>query len=275
MNQFQSLSLFLIFILPHLTWAHDTWIVPDHYRVDPEKRCRINHRIGMNFPVSLNAPTQERIVDSVVIGLQFKHSLTHYLTEGKSLVSEVTFNQSGSYMVGTTFKPAEIKMTADKFNRYLLHDGLSHIHALRKKKGLLNQDAIEHYTKLPKSLIQVGQKTDPSILNPIGLKLEIIPLQNPYRLQAGEQLEIKVLYKGQSLPLTDVSWSYPGQGHHFAGTRKTNQHGIVQIPLEQSGPYVIRLVHMEHVQKPTHEWESYWASLTFEVNQTQILNKEL
>jgi len=74
-----------------------------------------------------------------------------------------------------------------------------------------------------------------------------------------------VFFQGDPLPNTDIAWSYPGQGEEFAGTTKTDGSGQAVIPLEKTGPYVIRMTHMEWVKKPTHEWESYWTSLTFEV----------
>ena len=68
-------------------------------------------------------------------------------------------------------------------------------------------------------------------------------------------------------PLADaeLSWSFPGQGETFAGTIMTDKDGKGVVPLSKAGPYVLRLTHMEWVKMKTHEWESYWASLTFYV----------
>ena len=268
MKKLLALCTCMILITPSL-WSHDTWLVPVKYRFKSTGSIQIHHSIGMDFPVSLNAPTADRIIESVVVGDQLRQNLKNHEQNGKSLVTRFTIDRSGSYMIGTSFKAAEIKMKAAKFNAYLLHDGLAHIYRLREQKGMLGKDATERYTKLPKTLIQVGDKIDTSVTQPIGLKLEIVPLTNPYTLTAGETLSVKVLYNGNTLSQANLSWSYPGQGHDFAGTTQTNSKGIAMIPLHRSTAYVIRMTHMEWVQKNTHEWESYWASLTFEVGGTE------
>ena len=99
----------------------------------------------------------------------------------------------------------------------------------------------------------------------MGLPVEIVPKVNPYKLKKGNNLEVTVLFQRKPLPDAEIAWSYPGIGEGFAGSKKTDAQGQASIPLEKEGPYVIRLTHMEWVKKPTHEWESYWTSLTFEV----------
>jgi uncharacterized GH25 family protein len=175
------------------------------------------------------------------------------------------FNDEGTYIVATALKPKEIRLTAKEFNDYLLSDGITNIYELRKKEGILDKDAVEYYSKYAKTLVQVGDSPDNTPIKPLGLVIEIVPSQNPYSLKKGDELEVKVLYRGRPLPQTEVAWSYPGIGEEFAGSTITDSTGNALIPLEKSGPYVIRLTYMEWVKKTTHEWESYWASLTFAV----------
>jgi uncharacterized GH25 family protein len=164
-----------------------------------------------------------------------------------------------------SLKPKEIKLKAKEFNEYLLHDGLSMIYELRKKKGILEKDAVEHYSKYAKTIIQVGNQLDDTATEPLIIPIEIVPRVNPYSLKRGDRLEVTVLFKGRLLCNAELAWTFPGQGEKFAGVTKTDNNGNALIPLVKTGPYVIRLTHMEWVEKKTHEWESYWASLTFEV----------
>jgi uncharacterized GH25 family protein len=168
-------------------------------------------------------------------------------------------------VIAAALKPKEIKLTGKEFNEYLLADGLPDIYELRKREGILEKDAVEYYSKYPKTVIQVGEKKDDAATRPVGLPIEIIPRVNPYTLKMGDKLEVSVFFQGKPLPRAEIAWSYPGQGEGFAGSTKTDDTGRTSIPLVKTGPYVIRLTHMEWVKKPTHEWESYWASLTFGV----------
>jgi uncharacterized GH25 family protein len=245
--------------------AHDFWLLPQLFRINPGDSVTISANTGMDFPNSLSAVTPDRVNQFILVGKSIKKNITDLKVQGNSLVTECTFKESGTYVVGVDLKPKEIKLTAEEFNEYLLHDGLPNIYELRKKEGILNKGAVEHYSKYPKTIIQVGKKLDETPTKPLGLPIEIVPKVNPYGLKIGDDLEVTVLFQGKPLSGTEIAWSYPGKGEEFAGSKKTDKNGNAVIPLDKVGPYLIRLTHMEWVKKPTHEWESYWTSLTFEV----------
>jgi len=257
-------SLILLVALISLS-AHDFWLVPKRFRISPGDSLIISANTGMDFPNSLSAVTPDRLDQFILVGDAIKENISEFMVQGNSLAANCSFEKAGTYVIAAALKPKEIKLTGKEFNEYLLADGLPNIYELRKKEGILDKDAVEHYSKYPKTIIQVGNEMDDSATKPIGLPIEIVPKVNPYELKRGEELEVLVLFHTKPLPHAEIAWSYPGQGEEFAGSTKTDQSGQASIPLIKAGPYVIRLTHMEWVKKPTHEWESYWTSLTFEV----------
>lgn len=258
--------VFFIIILATATIsAHDFWLVPQRFIVSTGESQTIFANTGMDFPNSLSAVTPDRVSEFILMGESGKENITDFEVQDKSLVTKLTFKKSGTYVIAVSLKPKEIKLSAEEFNEYLLHDGLPNTYELRKKEGILDKDAIEHYSKYPKTIIQVGTQLDETPTKPLNLPIEIVPQVNPYRLKLGDNLKVRVLLRGNPLSNAELAWSYPGQGEEFAGTTKTDTNGKATIPLVKAGPYVIRLTHMEWVKKQTHEWESYWASLTFEV----------
>jgi uncharacterized GH25 family protein len=259
------LAFAVIILAASTILAHDFWLVPQEFRINPGDSMIISANTGMDFPNSLSAVTPDRVNQFILAGKSVKKNITDLKIQGNSLVAECTFKESGTYVVGVALKPKEIKLTGKEFNEYLLHDGLPNIYELRKKEGILDKDAVEHYSKYPKTIIQVGKKLNEIPIKPLGLPIEIVPSVNPYGLKLGDDLEVTVLFQGKPLSGTEIAWGYPGKGEEFAGSKKTDKSGKAAIPLEKVGPYVIRLTHMEWVKKPTHEWESYWTSLTFEV----------
>jgi len=50
--------------------------------------------------------------------------------------------------------------------------------------------------------------------------------------------------------------SYPGQRKDLTVSIKTDENWSAPFPLIRAGPYVIRLIHMEWVKKPTHKWRT-------------------
>ena len=220
---------------------------------------------GMDFPKSLNAISPDRLDQFILVGDSIKKEISDFNIQGKSLTAKYSLEKPGSYVVAASIKPKEIKLTAKEFNEYLLHDGLGDIYKLREKEGLLDNDAIEHYDKYPKTIIQVGTIVDDTPTKPLNLPIEILPVINPYKLKRGDKLTVIVLFRGKPLANAELAWTYPHQGEKFAGTTSSDDEGKAVIPLEKVGPYVIRLTHMEWVKKKNHQWESYWSSLTFEV----------
>jgi uncharacterized GH25 family protein len=245
--------------------AHDFWLVPKKFRINPGDSLTISANTGMDFPNSLSAVTPDRIDQFILVGESKKENITEFTVQETSLTANYLFEIPGTYVIAAALKSKEIKLTGKEFNEYLLADGLPNIYELRKKEGILDKDAVEYYSKYPKTIIQVGNKIDDSPTRPIGLPIEIVPKVNPYELKKGDELEVAVLFQGKPLQNVEIAWSYPGRGEEFAGSIKTDELGQASIPLIKAGPYVIRLTHMEWVKKPTHEWESYWTSLTFEV----------
>lgn len=246
-------------------YSHDFWLVPQKFRVSPGEAFILSANTGMDFPKSLSAVTPDRFDQFILVSDSDRKNLKDHKTKDNSLITQITCEKAGTYVVGASLKPNEIRLTAQEFNEYLQLDGLPDIYQLRKREGILDKDAVEFYSKYPKTIIQVGDRLDETPTRPVGLILEIIPQVNPYRLKRGDSLDVAVLFKGKPLPDAEIAWSFPGLGDKFAGSIKTDTDGKAPIPLIQAGPYVIRLTHMEWVKLPTHEWESFWTSLTFEV----------
>jgi uncharacterized GH25 family protein len=259
------LSFLVLFMVVSSITAHDLWLVPQKFMVDPGGLLIVSANTGMDFPKSLSAVDPDRVDRFIIVGKSTEEHVTDSGVKGDSLVAEYRFKKPGTYIIGMALKPKEIRLTGREFNEYLLHDGLPNIYELRKKEGILDKPAVEHYSKYPKTVVQVGNKLTSTPLEPLGLPIEIVPKTNPYQLKAGDELTVVVIFKGKPLHQAEIAWSYPGKGEEFAGSKKTDAVGSASIPLVKKGPYVIRLTHMEWVKEESHEWESYWASLTFEV----------
>lgn len=255
----------LILTVAAVILAHDTWLVPHNFRIDSGESVRVDLNSGMNFPESEGAVTPDRIVWFSVHGATGKRDVTGFKVVDKSLAATIEFEREGTYVVSCATKPRTIELSAEDFNEYLLHDGLTRILEMRRRENLLESDAVELYSKYPKTIILVGGVVDDSPTKPVGAPIELVPAVNPYGLEKGDDLEVSVLFHGEPLPGAEVAWSYPGHGEGYAGSTISDENGKATVPLVQSGPFVIRTIQMERVLKPDYEWESVWASVTFSV----------
>jgi uncharacterized GH25 family protein len=99
----------------------------------------------------------------------------------------------------------------------------------------------------------------------VGLPLEIVPEKDPYRLQPGEALPVRVLLRGApaaNLELSAASTA-PGFAPHVVG--KTDAQGRLSIAVS-AGKWRLHTIHMERAAGSDVDWESVWTTLTFEVS---------
>ena len=153
-----------------------------------------------------------------------------------------------------------------------MHDGVLDMLEMRKKKGVSDQDAVELYSKHVKAVVQVGDVRSDSYKEILGYPIEIIPQQNPYSLKKDDVLEVRVLFKGKPVANEIVYSSYAGfHGHNDKGEHvnavqtRTDANGVAKIKLEKVGQWYVRLIHMEEITGKDHNYESNWATLTFEI----------
>ena len=175
----------------------------------------------------------------------------------------------GIYIAAVQTEPKLITLEAAEFNAYLVSDGLPHIYQLRNEEGTLDQPGHEQYSKSPKALLQLGDGGggDPSRV--VGLPLEIMPLQNPFKLRIGDTLRVRVLFQGKALSRANLGWDHPDDGEPASGTVLADANGEALVPIGRLGLMTIRLTHMTRPKVDTYEWESFWTTLTFRIPEVE------
>ena len=93
---------------------------------------------------------------------------------------------------------------------------------------------------------------------PLGLKLEIVPLQNVFEVKAGQKLQVKVLLDGEPLANVEV------ESIEHTKTAKTDAKGVAEVPLSGEGLKVITARYrMPLKDNPDADALKLTASLTF------------
>lgn len=245
-------------------FAHDLWLIPPE-KPAPGKPIRIKASVGMDFPKSEHAHDTSRYPERLAIGpdgkpLELK-SAGKDETEMVGLL-ELEAKEPGIYAVAVRTAPRVLALSAEKFNEYLISDGMPHIYLLRAKEKTLDKEARERYSKSPKALLRVGQGGGGDATRPLGLPLEIVPLADPFALKPGDTLKVRVLFQGKALPEANLGWAAPGDGV-ARGYVRTDAKGEALVPIAGPGLMTLRLTHMTRPKAADYEWESFWTSLTF------------
>lgn len=248
--------------------AHDMFLKFDSYFLAPDSQAQAQLLNG-EFNQSENVITRDRMRD---VSLLSPAGLTHppesdWSDEGKTSLLRLRTGAAGTYVAGTSTKPKELSMKAADFNRYLQLEGVIDTFVERRKNKQLNLPATERYSKHVKAVFQVGEERTETYKTPLGYPVEIIPQQNPYELKIGGTLAALCVRDGKLLANQYALYGVqaPGQMRFTTLKTRTDKDGVVRIPLSGAGRWYIKFIHMTQVNEPPVNYESRWATLTFEL----------
>ncbi|HVE65154.1 MAG TPA: DUF4198 domain-containing protein [Thermoanaerobaculia bacterium] len=244
-------------------FAHDFWIEPSTFRPAVGASVGIGLRVGEGFrgdPVprapdrivrfALFSPSRETPIDGV---------------PGHDPAGVARISEPGIQIVGYRSKASTVELEAAKFEQYLKEEGLQSIVAERARRGESRKPSREVYSRSAKALLAAGGAGRFGHDRVIGLTLELVAEKNPYALLAGGSLPMRLEYHGKPLAGTlVVALNRVAPERTFSS--RTDARGRVSFVLAKPGQWLVKSVHM--VRAPAGsgaDWESVWASLTFEL----------
>jgi hypothetical protein len=247
--------------------AHDLYLMPKPFRLQPGQSATIAFHNGDDFPIPDRPPKLENVLDALVLTAQGRTPLANLRVEGKILLAEATLKEPGSAYAIARTRPNFIEIQPLKFEEYLKHEGLTSVLAWRTKHAESAKPGRERYSKYVKSLLHAGQPSD-FYRQPVGFPIEIVPDQNPAAVHPGGQLPIRVLLHGK--PAADlqieVAWLNAEGKFGRAVAGRTAKDGTLKISITTAGTWKLHTVSMQRCTEPAvADWESLWSSLTFAI----------
>lgn len=122
---------FLLLAFPLL--AHDLYLMPKRFRMEPGQPTTIASHNGDDFPVPDRPPKLANVLDALVVSAQGRTPLANLRVDGKVLLAEAKLTQAGSAYAIARTRPNFIELQPLKFEEYLKHEGLSSSLAWRAK----------------------------------------------------------------------------------------------------------------------------------------------
>jgi Domain of unknown function (DUF4198) len=249
--------------------AHDLFLKFDSFFLEPNTKTAVRLMNGY-FNRSENAVARDRMRDVSVItpsGDRVNPPASDWRDENDSALLSLQTGVEGTYVAGVSTNPREITLKAAQFNDYLRHDGVPDTLAQRRRDKELGKPARERYSKHVKAIFQVGKSRTVSFKAALGYPVEIIPLRNPYDLKIGDTLEVLcVEYDGALITNPFVMAGRESNGRVIAspGVRADSK-GVVSVKLTGRGKWFVKFIHMTKLNQADLDYESKWASLTFEI----------
>ena len=248
------------------TFAHEFWLEPEKFFLAVNEPTPVHLYVGDG----LVKDREERPfnLDSVprfdLISLLSTSDLKARTKEGSMPVHSFSSSTPGSHILAMERQWSFIKLAAPEFEAYLREDGMDYIIAERTRLKERAKEGREIYSRYLKSIIKVGESRDTLSLKPIGMSLEIVPLDDPYTLKKHGRIRFRVLFEGKPLRGRNV---YADTRGRMTQKAVTTADGDVTFTIDRSGMWLIRIVNMRRCTADCSgaDWESFWAALTFGV----------
>lgn len=253
----RSLAVIVMTCITTLAYAHEFWLQPNVYRGTPGTEVNVSVYVGQNFRgdslpyipdwVERFEATSNTTAAKIMAGI------------GDDPAGRFVLSAPEQYVVSYSGRPESTDIEPLKFKQYLKDAGLEHLvseRQLSKKKSIHEQ-----YVRCAKTIIDAGKEGP--VTEPVGLKLEIVPLQNPYRLRTGEKLTVKVLFDGKPLDSALLT-AFPRTRSDTPIKVRTDQSGLASVPLHPD-EWLLHVVHLVPIDDGVTDWRSYWGSLTFKI----------
>ncbi|HVT16046.1 MAG TPA: DUF4198 domain-containing protein [Thermoanaerobaculia bacterium] len=268
--------------------AHDLWIEPSAFTPQQGTRLAVRLRYGQGFRGDPFPRDPRYLVRFAVIpgaGTAGEQPIA-----GLPGVDPAGFLQAGRpglYLLVYRSSHASLELDAEKFEKYLAEEGLERVSAERARRGQSASPGKEIYSRCAKSLIVIrgvagpGSQSERAGTMPgdqseragttsgagriVGFPLELVPEQNPYALEAGAGLPVRLLYEGK--PLAGAKIAAISKDHPEAGVAaRSDGAGRARLTLPRGGAWLVKAVHMVAAPPGSGaDWESFWASLTFDL----------
>ncbi len=240
--------------------AHDFWIEPVKFHGAVGDNIPLRLLVGQDFKGNSALYNPEYFERYIYTSSNGEQPVTG--TIGDDPAGSMAISGPGLYLVGFYSKKFDVTFdTLREFEQYLNKEGLERNLSLAQKHAGSRAGILELYTRCAKSLIAGPHAATASADRALGFPLELIAETNPYR--QGD-LHLRLLYRSQPLEgALVVAFNKATPLTKLKG--RTDKDGRVVFKLPRAGVWLVTSVHQ--IPTPWYvraDWESFWASLTFE-----------
>lgn len=261
-----AFGLCLALVLP--LFAHDLFLKPDSFFAKVNEKLSISVFNG-TFQSSEGAVSFARLTDVAVVspsGTRADAVEADFTKNETTAFLNLVPKEQGNYVVGLSTMWRENQLPAEQFNEYLVLEGMPHVLEERKRDKELEIDGRYRYSKYVKTIFQAGAKQTESYKTVLGYAVEMVPQQNPYKLKSGDAIEILCIKDGKPLAGQPVSVGRESAGKLIEGKGVTSDaKGIIKFKLDGPGKWYAKFINMSKITDPKLNYESKWATLTFEI----------
>lgn len=246
--------------------AHEYILLAYHYKLQKGDMLEVHLFVSDGFNIQLERPVQT--AKTLKFEMLNENGTTDLLKENSEgtlpvINRKVDFN--GLALIHSERNYAKTILPNEQFKAYLKEDNIENIRINDSTKT----EQRERYTRYLKLLVESDAKENDSLYKTvIGQNLEIILLQNPYKIKVGESIEAQILFMGKPLANKIItSRNRIGNQSSTEQASRTDANGRCKFTLDRQGEWFLHVTHMiASPDKKEADWESFWATYSFGLN---------
>ena len=245
--------------------GHEFWMLPHSFMVEPGASTALFLSVGESFLGERVGMAQTNVAAFARIAQGRRTDLLPALPRSQPVGEwRVELPQRGLHLFALDTRPNEIVLEAGKFHGYLRDEGLEAVIAQREASGRAAEPGRERYRRHIKSLLLAGPTSDAGWSARTGQRLELIPLNDPYRLAPGGELGLQVMFEGRPLAGALLKCWHRRADRTEIVMARTDAAGRASLRLPWAGVWMASVVHMVPVADSQHyDWDSFWGNLSF------------
>lgn len=246
--------------------GHDLYLLPSTFLPAKGAIVNVGFHVGDSFPESEVSGRVERLRDPKLMWEGGSSSIGNLRVDGKRDVGDVKAGGEGESIAMVSTLPTLIELAPAKFTEYLREEGLTETIGWREQHGESSKPGKERYSKYAKAILLSG-KANGFGRHLAGYVIEIVPEKDVYTLGPGASLPIQVLFRGKPAAGVQIESAWASKaGSKTTVVGRTGADGRLEVPLTAAGLWRIHTIKMERCAEPdVADWESFWASVTFEL----------
>lgn len=240
----------LLLLAPALR-AHDFWIEPSSFAPPAGATVAVRLRSGENLE-GKPAVRSSKWIERFVVRQDGREKPIDGI-EGSDPAGWLIASGTSPAVIAYRSRPTMITLAAARFTAYLREHGLERIVELRAKRGDTTKPGRELFSRCAKAQLRGV------VREPVGLRYEIVA-----DAQSATSFRGRVLFEGK--PLAGALVLAQSKRNPAAPLSvRSDANGAFSFTLDGRGLWLVKSVHMVAAPpKSGADWESLWASLTFE-----------
>lgn len=247
--------------------SHHYVLVPDRFVYQKGDTLNVYLMVGEVFAYEFERELQDSMTPRFDLITQTgTRNILPLMPDGADPVATVPLDFDGLGLVVMQRMPSMITETPGAFQRYLAEEHVNGI-AFDSTKTKMTEIR-EKNSRCIKTLVTTSRsKKDDFFTKPVGLKLELLILKNPYRLMPDEEMPVQLLLDGKPLRDGSIEVFMQSYGNKISTlVLKTDKKGMASFKPALDATCVITSFYMKKLPKNGEaDYESTWASYSFKV----------